>query len=86
MQGLKIKMPKEIPNTHNLGRLVSFYCNKCGRFIVACYETDPLRGGGISQDLRYCSKCANPLNFGEFYCETVVKKPHFNDEELHFDD
>ena len=51
MKGIRIKAEKEIPATHNYGRLVTFYCAKCG----------------ISPDWHYCSKCGNPLDFGEYY-------------------
>lgn len=30
----KIETTKEIPTTHNLGRLLYFHCPRCGKFIV----------------------------------------------------
>ena len=67
MKGIRLKVSKEIPATHNYGRLTTFYCVKCGKRLCACYETDPLRGGGISRDWHFCSKCGNSLDFGEYY-------------------
>ena len=80
MKGLRLKKPKEMPITHNLGRLVTFFCKKCGTQLVACYETDPLRGGGISRDWRSCGKCGNPLDFGEYYHRDTA------DDEIQFED
>ena len=47
----RIETTKEVPRTHNYGRLLYFYCPTCGRFIVGIYETDPIRGGGIHPQL-----------------------------------
>jgi hypothetical protein len=62
----RIVTTKEVPHTHNYGRLLYFYCPKCGRFIVGIYETDPIRGGGISQKLNGCSTCLQAIDFTEW--------------------
>ena len=69
MKGLKLKIPKEIPKTHNYGKLITFYCAKCGKQLIALYETDSQRGGGICTEWRYCQYCGNRLDFGEYYCK-----------------
>lgn len=66
-KGLQVMTTKETPTTHNLGKLICFNCSKCGTNISNCYETSPARGGGIHEDIHYCYKCGNPVNFGEFY-------------------
>lgn len=70
----------EKTNTHRYGRLISFHCPSCGRFIVAMYETDVERGGGISNDLRGCSKCLQAIDFTGYYHKTK------ENEEVIFDD
>lgn len=62
----RIETTKEVPRTHNLGRLLYFYCPTCGRFIVGIYETDPIRGGGIHPQLNGCSTCLQALDFSEW--------------------
>ncbi|MBQ8662493.1 MAG: HNH endonuclease [Eubacterium sp.] len=57
----------EKTNTHNLGRLLSFHCPRCERFLLAIYETDVERGGGISQKCKGCSTCLQAIDFNEFY-------------------
>lgn len=63
----KIVSEKEIPKTHNLGRLLCFHCPRCGRFIVGIYETDPDRGGGIHRQLKGCSTCLQAIDFSGYY-------------------
>lgn len=66
-KGLKVKTTRETPTTHSYGRLLCFHCAKCGKNVVNCYETDPARGGGVHEDIHFCSKCGTALDFGEFY-------------------
>lgn len=72
------KKPKikygELHNTHNLGRLMSFYCPYCGKHIVSMYENDVERGGGISRKLRGCSRCLTAIDFTEYYCKEKNEK------------
>lgn len=70
----------ERTNTHRLGRLVSLYCPVCDRFIVALYETDVERGGGLKQTVKGCSDCLQAIDFSGWY----HKEP--GDEEVVFDD
>ncbi len=70
----------EKTNTHRYGRLISFHCPSCGRFILALYETDVERGGGISNDLRGCSKCLQAIDFTGYYHKSE------ENEEVIFDD
>lgn len=70
----------EKTNTHRYGRLISFHCPSCGRFILALYETDVERGGGISNDLRGCSKCLQAIDFTGYYHKSK------ENEEVVFDD
>lgn len=53
--------------THNCGRLMSFFCPDCKRFILAMYETDVLRGGGISNEVKGCSSCLQRIDFSGYY-------------------
>lgn len=62
----RIETTKEVPLTHNFGRLLYFYCPRCGKFIVGIYETDPKRGGGIAQKLNGCSNCLQAIDFSEW--------------------
>lgn len=62
----RIETTKEVPKTHNLGRLLYFYCPRCGRFIVGIYETDQKRGGGIHPMLNGCSSCLQAIDFSEW--------------------
>ncbi len=39
----RVETTKEVPTTHNLGRLLQFFCPKCGKSLGAIYETDPQR-------------------------------------------
>lgn len=57
----------ELHTTHNLGRLMSFHCPSCGKFIIAMYETDVERGGGIHKDLKGCSTCLQAIDFTGYY-------------------
>ena len=63
----RIESEKEIPITHRLGRLLKFHCPSCGKFIVAIYETDVNRGGGISQRVKGCSTCLQAIDFAGYY-------------------
>lgn len=80
-----IKSKKEVPCTHNLGRLLRFHCPNCGRFIVAIYESDTERGGGISNSLKGCSTCLQAIDFSEYYSKRNVDSDKIN-EELQWDD
>lgn len=53
--------------THNYGRLMCFHCPNCGKHIVAMYETDVERGGGIHRDLKGCSTCLQAIDFTGYY-------------------
>lgn len=71
---LEKQMPKkpvikfgEKPVTHNYGRLMQFFCPGCGRHIIAMYETDVIRGGGISNDLKGCPRCLQRIDFSGYY-------------------
>lgn len=57
----------EKPVTHNYGRLMQFFCPGCGRHIIAMYETDVLRGGGISNDVKGCYSCLQRIDFSGYY-------------------
>lgn len=57
----------EKPITHNYGRLMSFHCPNCGKFIVAMYETDVENGGGLHKDLKGCSTCLQAIDFVGYY-------------------
>lgn len=80
-----IKAEKEVPQTHNLGRLLRFHCPNCGKFIVAIYESDTERGGGISNSLKGCSTCLQAIDFSEYYSKRNVDSDKLN-EELQWDD
>ena len=80
-----IKAKKEVPQTHNLGRLLRFHCPNCGKFIVAIYESDTERGGGISNSLKGCSTCLQAIDFSEYYSKRNVDSDKLN-EELQWDD
>lgn len=80
-----IKSEKEVPHTHNLGRLLRFHCPNCGRFIVGMYEKDVERGGGISNSLKGCSTCLQAIDFSEYYSKRNVDSDKSN-EELQWDD
>ena len=75
-----IKTEKEVPYTHNLGRLLRFRCPNCGRFIVAIYESDTERGGGISNSLKGCSTCLQAIDFSEYYTKREVRDDSLNEE------
>lgn len=62
-----IKYHKEDLIPVKYGRLIEFHCPNCGRFIVATYETDAERGGGIHTDLRGCSTCLQAIDFTGYY-------------------
>lgn len=78
-----IKSEKEVPHTHNLGRLLRFHCPNCGRFIVGIYEMDVERGGGISNRLKGCSTCLQAIDFSEYYSNAHKDKLS---EEIQWDD
>ncbi len=62
-----IKYHKEDVIPVKYGRLMEFHCPNCNKFIVAMYETDHKRGGGIHRDLKGCSTCLQAIDFGEYY-------------------
>ena len=62
-----IKYHKEDLTPVKYGRLIELHCPNCGRFIVATYETDAERGGGIHTDLRGCSTCLQAIDFTGYY-------------------
>lgn len=74
-----IKTEKEVPHTHNLGRLLRFHCPNCGKFIVAIYESDTERGGGISNSLKGCSTCLQAIDFSEYYTKRDVGNNKLNE-------
>lgn len=67
-------------NTHRLGKLIGFHCPVCKRFIVAIYESDVERGGGISKSLKGCSRCLQAIDFTGYYANNA------ENEEVSFDD
>ena len=72
----------ELHTTHNYGRLMSFHCPSCGKFIVAMYETDVERGGGIHKDLKGCSTCLQAIDFTEYYhIDKLDEEINWSDEE-----
>ena len=75
-----IKTEKEVPHTHNLGRLLRFHCPSCGKFIVAIYESDAERGGGISNSLKGCSTCLQAIDFSECYTKRDVGDNKLNED------
>ena len=75
-----IKTEKEVPYTHNLGRLLRFHCPNCGKFIVAIYESDTERGGGISNSLKGCSTCLQAIDFSEYYTKRDVGDNKLNED------
>lgn len=74
-----VKSKKEVPYTHNLGRLLRFHCPNCGKFIVGMYETDVERGGGISNRLKGCSTCLQAIDFSEYYTRECVDGDKLNE-------
>lgn len=75
-----IKSEKEVPHTHNLGRLLRFHCPNCGRLIISIYKSDVERGGGISNRVKGCSTCLQAIDFLEYYPKDKLN------EELQWDD
>lgn len=75
-----IKSEKEVPYTHNLGRLLRFHCPRCGKFIVAMYEKDFERGGGISNRSKGCSTCLQAIDFSEYYTKRDVGNDNLNED------
>jgi hypothetical protein len=75
-----IKTEKEVPHTHNLGRLLRFHCPNCGKFIVAIYESDTDRGGGISNSLKGCSTCLQAIDFSKYYTKRDVGNNKLNED------
>lgn len=55
------------PITHNYGRMMEFYCPVCKKFILAMYETDVLRGGGINNEVKGCCFCLQRIDFSGYY-------------------
>ena len=74
-----IKIEKEVPYTHNLGRLLRFHCPNCGKFIVAIYESDTERGGGILNSLKGCFTCLQAIDFSEYYTKRDVDNNKLNE-------
>lgn len=62
----RIETTKEVPITHNYGRLLYFYCPRCGKFLVGVYETDNQRGGGIHENMNGCHRCLQAIDFSEW--------------------
>lgn len=62
-----LKYHKEDVTPVKYGRLIEFMCPNCGRFIVAMYEADVERGGGIHEDLKGCSTCLQAIDFTGYY-------------------
>lgn len=83
LRGLDVIAPSETPTTHSYGRLLTFFCARCGQQVAALYETDPERGGGISPDMHYCFKCGNALHFGKYY---KADAPQGAGEEIKFEE
>lgn len=75
-----IKSEKEVPRTHNLGRLLHFHCPNCRRFIVGMYEKDVERGGGISNRLKGCSTCLQAIDFSEYYTKRDIGNSKLNED------
>ncbi len=75
-----IKSEKEVPRTHNSGRLLRFHCPNCGRFIVGMYEKDVERGGGISNRLKGCSTCLQAIDFSEYYTKRDIGNNKLNED------
>ena len=75
-----IKAEKEVPQTHNLGRLLRFHCPNCGKFIVAIYESDIELGGGISNSLKGCSTCLQAIDFSDYYSKRDVGNDNLNED------
>ena len=75
-----IKSEKEVPHTHNLGRLLRFHCPNCGKFIVGMYENDVERGGGISNRLKGCSTCLQSIDFSEYYIKRDIGNNKLNED------
>lgn len=69
-------------STHNLGKLMCFHCPSCGKYIVAMYETDVERGGGIHKDLKGCSTCLQAIDFtGYYHIDKLDEEIDWSDEE-----
>lgn len=62
----RIETTKEVPITHNLGRLLYFYCPRCGKFLGGIYENDQKRGGGIHPNMQGCHRCLQAIDFAEW--------------------
>lgn len=80
----RIETTKEVPRTHNYGRLLYMYCPSCGNFIVGVYETDHLRGGGIHPKLNGCSTCLQTIDFSEW--KAKPKEEKVDNGEVVFED
>jgi len=76
----------EPTNTHNLGRLMQFSCPSCKKHIVAMYETDVSRGGGISKRVNGCSQCLQAIDFSEWYYRGDEINSISNEEDIEFED
>lgn len=74
-----VKAEKEVPKTHNLGRLLEICCPVCGKRIFAIYETDLKRGGGVTRDAKGCSRCLQAIDFAGYYYTPKLDK---SDEDI----
>ena len=70
---------KEVPTTHNLGRLLEICCPVCGKRIFAIYETDLKRGGGVTREAKGCPRCLQAIDFTGYYCTPKLDK---SDEDI----
>ncbi len=62
-----IKYHKEGKTPVKYGRLMELHCPNCNKLIVAMYETDRERGGGLHTDVKGCHKCLQAVDFAEYY-------------------
>ena len=74
-----VKAEKEVPTTHNLGRLLEICCPVCGKRIFAIYETDLKRGGGVTREAKGCSRCLQAIDFTGYYYTPKLDK---SDEDI----
>jgi len=77
-----LKYHKEDVTPVKYGRLIEFLCPNCGRFIVATYEKDVERGGGIHKDLKGCSTCLQAIDFtGYYHIDNMDEEVDWSDTE-----
>lgn len=69
----------ELHKTHNLGRLMSFHCPNCGKFLGALYETDVLKGCGFGKDYNGCINCLQAIDFTGYYADGYVPEMTWKD-------